>query len=261
MNKTKPVSIIKLSGGYENLPEKSNILKDITIDFSEGTFTAIIGPNGSGKTTLLKYLINQLKAKKDCIFINSHDISEYVQKDLAKKISFVPQNSAQEYEFTVRELVSLGRYCHDDISCANTEIDFALNTVGIKNIEARPITKISGGELQLAMLARAICQQTDILILDEPTNNLDPKHQLKLLKLLSALQNSGKTIICVLHDLNAVMQYCNQVVIMKNGTVFAFGQTSEVLTEENIKEVYNVNARISPAVNGFPKAIFFSDNL
>ncbi len=128
---------------------------------------------------------------------------------------------------------------------ANSEaVDEALQLTGIGHLADKYITRISGGEFQLAMLARTICQNAGILALDEPVNNLDPRHQIMLLDLLSNLSAQGKTVICVLHDLNAIMRSCSCCILMKDGKVFAYGKTRDVLTESNIREVYGVDVQI-----------------
>ena len=140
--------------------------------------------------------------------------------------------------------MALGRYAYGDISSNSTEIENALELTGIEHLSEKLITRISGGEFQLAMLARTICQNARILALDEPINNLDPKHQMVLLDLLSKLSNEGKTVICVLHDLNAILRNCTRCILMKDGQVFAHGETKEVLTRENIREVYGIDVEI-----------------
>lgn len=234
------VSINSLIGGYEN----KNIFELLNLDFKKGSFTAIAGPNGSGKSTLLKYLIKELKTSKGHIEINDFDVCDLSQNQIAQNLSLVSQRLNNDYEFTIRELVQMGRFCHKDEKTNKEIVDYALNKVGIKHLENQLITQISGGELQLAMLARAICQQSPIMLLDEPINNLDPSHELKLLNLLIELKKQKKTIICVLHDLNAILNYCDQCIIIKDGTVLAGGKTDNVLTEKNIKEAFGIESEI-----------------
>lgn len=240
------ISVKNLNGGYEN----NKIFSDLNIDFNSSRFIAIAGPNGSGKSTFLKYLIKELKAQDSCIFLNNKELNTYKQIDLAKEISFVGQNSKTEYEFTVKEFVQLGRFCHKD---ENTNYNIALKaleTVGIANLRDKLITQISGGEMQLALVARAICQESPIMALDEPINNLDPSHELHLLTLLKKLTKEGKTVICVLHDLNAVLNYCDDCILLKNGTVLASGTANEVLTQENIKKAYGIESQIIDLSHG-----------
>ena len=166
------------------------------------------------------------------------------QKEIARLISFQGQYVPKTDDFTVRERVALGRFSYGDVSRSDEEVNNALHMTGIEHLADKLITRISGGEFQLAMLARTICQNAGILALDEPVNNLDPRHQMMLLKLLSRLSSEGRTIVCVLHDLNAILRSCNRCILMKDGKVFAHGQTKEVLSTDNIREVYGIDVEI-----------------
>ena len=136
------------------------------------------------------------------------------------------------------------RISYSDVPTSDEEIENAMHLTGIEHLADKLITRISGGEFQLAMLARTICQNAQILALDEPVNNLDPRHQMMLLNLLSELASSGKTVLCVLHDLNAILRSCGRCILMKDGQVFAHGETKEVLCRSNIKEVYGIDVEI-----------------
>ena len=234
------IIIRSLSGGYDDNP----ILRDLSLEISKGGFTAIAGPNGAGKSTLLKYLIRELRCSDGSVALFDTDINLMKQKEIAKLISFQGQYIPKNEEFTVREVVALGRYAYGSVAASDEEVDNALHLTGIENLSEKLITRISGGEFQLAMLARTICQNSQILALDEPVNNLDPRHQMMLLNLLSELASSGKTVLCVLHDLNAILRSCNRCILMKDGQVFAYGKTKEVLTEQNIREVYAIDVEI-----------------
>lgn len=235
-----PITIKSLNGGYEDNP----VLKGISIDLSAGGFTAIAGPNGAGKSTLLKYLIKELGCPDDTLYLFGSDVNSLKQKEIAKLISFQGQFIPKSDEFTVREAVALGRFAYGDVESSSSLVDEALRMTGIEHLADKLITRISGGEFQLAMLARTICQNTRILALDEPINNLDPRHQLMLLSLLRKLAGEGRTILCVLHDLNAIMQNCTSCILLKDGSVFASGPVSSVLTVENIKAVYGIDCEI-----------------
>ena len=234
------ISIRNLCGGYEG----NRILRDLSLEIASGGFTAIAGPNGAGKSTLLKYLIRELRCDDGSVFLSGADINTMHQKQIAKLISFQGQYLPKNDDFTVREAVALGRYAYGDISSSNAEIDNALRLTGIEHLADKLITRISGGEFQLAMLSRTICQNARILALDEPANNLDPRHQKMLLDLLSKLSGEGRTVVCVLHDLNAILRNCTRCILMKDGGVFAYGDTRDVLTKENIREVYDIDVEI-----------------
>lgn len=234
------ISIHGLCGGYNEV----NILKEITLLVGNGGFTAIAGPNGAGKSTLLKYLFRELETNDDVIRILGIDINTLKQKEIAKLISFQGQFGQRTEDFTVREVVAMGRFAYDSTASDKDRINKAMEKAGILHLADKPITQISGGEFQLTMLARTICQDTKILALDEPINNLDPQHQIMLLDMLKDLSDSGKTILCVLHDLNAIMRNCTNVVLLKDGKVFAYGKTKDIMTAQNIKEVYGIDVQI-----------------
>ena len=234
------IRISGLSGGYDD----NRIFNDLFLTIPQGGFIAIAGPNGAGKSTLLKHLIKELKSPDKSVFIMENDINSMRQREIAKLISFQSQYNPKGDEFTVREAVALGRFTYGVVSSSDQKVRQALEITGISHLADKYITRISGGEFQLAMLARTICQDTGILALDEPVNNLDPRHQKMLLTLLSKLATEGKTIICVLHDLNAILWNCTKCILLDKGSVFAYGETKSVLTTENITAVYGIDAEI-----------------
>ena len=234
------VRISGLSGGYED----NRIFNDLTLSVSQGGFIAVAGPNGAGKSTLLKHLIKELRSPDGTVFLMESDINSMRQREIARLISFQSQYNPKGDEFTVREAVALGRFTYGDVDSSDAKVMAALGMTGISHLADKYITRISGGEFQLAMLARTICQDTQIIALDEPVNNLDPRHQIALLRLLRKLADEGRTIICVLHDLNAILQNCDRCILLESGKVFAYGNTDDVLTEENIRKLYGIDAQI-----------------
>lgn len=234
------IRIKDLCGGYE----ENQVIKKLSLVVNKGGFTAIAGPNGAGKSTLLKYLIKELGCPQDTVFIEKRDIRQISQIEIAKLISFQGQYVPRSEDFTVREAVALGRFSYGDVDRNTEEVDRALDLCGISGLSDKYITRISGGEFQLAMLARTICQNSDILALDEPINNLDPKHQIMLLNLLRELADKGKTVLCVMHDLNAILRSCDKCILLKDGSIFSYGETKSVITEDNIKAVYGIDVQI-----------------
>ena len=234
------IRIKDLCGGYE----ENQVIKRLSLVVNKGGFTAIAGPNGAGKSTLLKYLIKELGCPQDTVFIEKRDIRQISQIEIAKLISFQGQYVPRSEDFTVREAVALGRFSYGDVDRNTEEVDRALDLCGISGLSDKYITRISGGEFQLAMLARTICQNSDILALDEPINNLDPKHQIMLLNLLRELADKGKTVLCVMHDLNAILRSCDKCILLKDGSIFSYGETKSVITEDNIKAVYGIDVQI-----------------
>lgn len=234
------VRISGLNGGYED----NRIFNDLTLSVSQGGFIAVAGPNGAGKSTLLKHLIKELRSPDGTVFLMENDINSMRQREIARLISFQSQYNPKGDEFTVREAVALGRFTYGDVDSSDAQVMAALGMTGISHLADKYITRISGGEFQLAMLARTICQDTQIIALDEPVNNLDPRHQIALLRLLRKLADEGRTIICVLHDLSAILQNCDRCILLESGKVFAYGNTDDVLTEENIRKLYGIDAQI-----------------
>lgn len=235
------IEIKNLCGGYD----KHTVLKSISISITEGSFTAIAGPNGSGKSTLLKHMIGELKPDCGEITVDGTSISSLNRIDLARKISFVGQKSEFAGDFSVQDLVSLGRYCHFDEKSSMSVIEKSMEMVGIKHLKNRLISSLSGGEYQLAMISRALCQDTPIMLLDEITNNLDPKHELKILKLLRSFTEEGKTVVCILHNLNHILNYADNTIILKDGTLYDSGITNETLTVEAVNKVFDVSCKIT----------------
>lgn len=234
------IRIKNLCGGYA----ENQVIKNLSLDIAKGGFTAIAGPNGAGKSTLLKYLIKELGCPKSTVFIEDRDIRHIRQLEIAKLVSFQGQYVPKSEEFTVREVVALGRFSYGDVDRNTIEVENALKLCRIEGLADKYVTRISGGEFQLAMLARTICQNSDILALDEPINNLDPRHQIMLMDLLKDLSAKGKTVLCVMHDLNAILRSCDKCILLKDGSIFAYGETKSVLTEENIKTVYGIDVQI-----------------
>ena len=234
------IRIKNLCGGYA----ENQVIKNLSLDIAKGGFTAIAGPNGAGKSTLLKYLIKELGCPEGTVFIEDRDIRQISQLEIARLVSFQGQYVPRSEEFTVREVVALGRFSYGDVDRNTKEVENALKLCRIEGLADKYVTRISGGEFQLAMLARTICQNSDILALDEPINNLDPRHQIMLMDLLKDLSANGKTVLCVMHDLNAILRSCDKCILLKDGSIFAYGETKSVLTEENIKTVYGIDVQI-----------------
>jgi iron complex transport system ATP-binding protein len=230
---------------------KESVLKHISISVDKGRFYSIIGPNGSGKTTLLRNISRVLQPVKNTIFINNGDISFLKQKDIAKTMAVVPQNTNIDFDFTVLDIVMMGRAPH--LRRFETE-----NKEDLKKVrEAMEITKtwalrekninhLSGGERQRVIVARAIAQDTDVILLDEPVSNLDLYHQIEVMNTVKALVESRNIIvIAVLHDLNLASSYSDYIFLMNNGKIFREGTPEDVITEENINDVYKVKVSLT----------------
>ena len=224
----------------------NQILKGVSIDSKSREFIGIIGPNGSGKSTLLKYIYRTLKPNNGCIMLGRQDISKMSVKESAKKLAVVAQHNYYNFDFSVGEVVLMGRSPHKkSLEPDNSEdydiVNESLEKVGMLGFKNRSFSTLSGGEQQRVILARALAQQTPCLILDEPTNHLDIKYQLSLLNIVKSL---NLTIISAIHDLNIASMYCDRLFVMKNGRIVGMGTPQEVLTKEFIKEIYDIDVEI-----------------
>ena len=233
-------------------PQKEGrlILDGIDCVFEQGNIYGIIGPNGSGKTSLIRNILRFIVAGEGNIQLEKKDIREYRRKDLARKIALVPQNTAQDSEFCAYDMVMMGRAPHqkrfDGISERDREkVDQAMSLTGCLHLKDKKVSTLSGGEAQHIATARAIAQDTEWLILDEPTSSLDVRHQMSLMESLSLLNTEqGKTILTVLHDINMAASYCSHIVMMKDGKIFCSGRTHDVMTQENLSKVYEVEFEV-----------------
>lgn len=235
-----------LNISYGNL----DIVKDLNMDIPKGKITTIIGSNGCGKSTILKTIARIINPKSGDIYINNKNIKEENPKEIAKSVAVLPQSPQAPSGLTVEELIAYGRFPHQSgFGKLNKEdkdiITWALKATGIEEYRHRNIDALSGGQRQRAWIAMTLAQQTDILILDEPTTYLDLAHQLEILKLLEDLnKNQGKTIVMVIHELNNAARFADHMIGVKKGKIVCQGSANEVMTKENLKELFNIDADI-----------------
>ena len=237
-----------LFSGYTNKP----ILRDINIQVNPGEVIVVIGPNGSGKTTLMRSLSGDIKASTGNVTINGQPISQMKTRERARWISVVPQAGTLPAGFSVEETVSFGRTPYLDIFGRISESDeqiaqAALAKVNALELRERMVGQLSGGEQQRVLLARAIAQQTPIMLMDEPTTYLDLYFQVNFLGLVRRLaREDRKTIILALHDLNQAALIADRILLLDHGQVRAFGTPREVLRQDIISETYQLNVHITP---------------
>lgn len=230
--------------------ERKRILEDINFKLFPGEVLGIVGPNGAGKTTLLKLISGILQPSEGKVLVEGKSIKKFNRREISKKIAMVPQNTYTSFPFTAFDVVLMGRHPHVGRFKRETEKD--LNKVkecmllaGIWHLRDKKITEISGGELQKVFIAQAISQETPILLLDEPTSHLDINSQLEIMEIVAELnKKKRKSVVLVSHDLNLAARYSGRMILLKEGKVFAQGKVEEVLTSENIKRVYHLNALV-----------------
>ncbi|MHA1791244.1 MAG: ABC transporter ATP-binding protein [Promethearchaeota archaeon] len=222
-------------------------LENISFDISRGDFIGIIGPNGSGKSTLLKIIDGLLKPRYGTVFIGEKSIDKMGIKDIAKKISRVAQSEDVIFPTSVFNAVLLGRKPHVEWGSPSKEdikkVARILEKVNIENLAMRKINELSGGQKQKVFIARALAQETDLILLDEPTANLDLNHQIEILDILKKETLAGISIIMATHDINLASKYCNKFIILKAGKVFAAGK-KEVLTKDIIESIFEVKVKM-----------------
>ena len=242
--------MIKLENISFSYNKKKEFIQDLSLEFKSGEITTILGPNGSGKSTLLHMMSTYLKPKSGKIYLGDKDLGKLKQKEIAKYISCVYQENEAPDDITVRDLVSFGRNIYSNVKKEDKEenkrmIDFALKATGIEEIQDKKVVNLSGGQKQRAFIAMALAQNTEVLLLDEPTTYLDIYHQIEILEVVKSLNEKYNiTIVMVLHDLNQAINYSHNIVIMKNGKLIKQGKSTEVLNEQTIKDVYNVSGYI-----------------
>ncbi len=233
-----------ISVGYVD----SLIIDGLNVKIPEKKITTIIGPNGCGKSTLLKAISRLLKTKKGTVFLDGKEIHQLPTKEIAKKMAILPQTADAPAGLTVSELVSYGRFPHKKGfgTLKKEDLDsmlWALEVTGLSEVKDRPIDALSGGQRQRAWIAMSLAQDTDILVLDEPTTYLDLAHQLDILLLLKELnEKEGRTIVMVLHDLNHASRFSDYMIAMKNGQIVTEGTPDTVMTSENLEKVFDIRA-------------------
>lgn len=223
-------------------------LEDISIEVLEGEVVAIIGPNGSGKTTLLKTIDGIIRPFKGSVYIDMKEVSTISRRELAKLIGFVPQIMNIQHGFRVIDFVLTGRRPYIELVPRSFDVEVALSALKAVNAEhlvGRDITELSSGELQRVIIARALAAEPKVLLLDEPTSNLDLRFQVEIMKLIKELSiRRSVTTIMALHDLTHAYRYSDKVLVLNGGKVYGVGKPEEVLTKEVIKAVYGVDAEV-----------------
>ena len=235
------LSVRNISFSYDR---NSPTVRNVSFDVREGEFLTIVGPNGSGKSTLLRLLDRILLPHEGAISLREKALNQYRRMELARRIAFVSQESVSLFPFTVLELVLMGRTPHVRGSIFEGERDRSIarsvmERLDILHLSNQPVTTLSGGERQRVFIARALAQEADILLLDEPNAHLDIAHQVDVFTILRDLnRQSGITVVSVSHDLNLAAAFSDRIAILVGGSLLAIGAPGEVLTEERIREAF-----------------------
>ena len=234
-----------VSFGYGSMPA----LEDVTMSLGDGEIVSLVGPNGSGKTTLLKCINMILKFQKGTVLVEEKDISKLKLKELAKLLSYVPQSAGRSFPSTVFEIVLIGRKPYVDWSVSSRDKEIVsniLSLMGLKEMALRQSNELSGGEYQKVLIARALAQEPQVLLLDEPTSNLDLKHQLDVLNLITSIvKKKNIAAVMAMHDLNLASRFSNKMIFLNGGKIYDAGKPEKVLTERNIRKVYGVEAIVN----------------
>lgn len=252
MSSAPLLSLSNLAFAYRDDP----VIFGINLSISRGEFVGIIGPNGAGKSTLIRLISGLQKDYQGSITLFGQDISTYKPGKLARKIAYVPQHIALNFPFTVKDVVHMGRFPHrqnpiSEDALANEAIARAMSDMDLNTLQDRPFTQLSGGEKQRAIIASAMAQESELLLLDEPTTALDLRHQQMI---LTRLKELDKTILLVTHDINLAAQFCKRIIILDQGSILADGVPQEVLNFELLQEVYGVKVYID--LNPYTKSIY-----
>ena len=241
--------------------DKRTISEGLSVEIPDKSFTVIVGPNACGKSTLLRGLSRLLKPSKGQVVLDGADIHSYKAKDVAKRIGLLPQSSIAPEGIRVADLVARGRHPHQKLFQQWTEADEkavveAMDATGVTPLSGRSVDELSGGQRQRVWIAMALAQQTDILLLDEPTTYLDITYQIELLELFTDLNLAGHTLVAVLHDLNHAARYATHLIAMRDGKVMAEGAPTEIVTAGLVEEVFGLKCVVVPdPIVGTPQVV------
>ena len=236
------------------------VVDSVNFEIPKGKVLSLIGPNGAGKSTVMGMISRLISRDEGQIEFDGQDITKWKSKELAKKLAILTQSNNIQMKLTVRELVTFGRFPYSGSHVTEEDeeiIDRAIAYMELEEFQDRFIDELSGGQRQRAYIAMVIAQDTEYVLLDEPTNNLDIYHATNMMKIVRRLcDDLGKTVILVLHEINYAAFYSDYICAFKNGKMAAFGTVKEVMTKENLSHIYNVDFEIQE-IEGKPLSIYY----
>lgn len=242
------INVEDLSFGYGKDDKATPVLKDLKLRINGPQLISILGPNGVGKSTLIHCMNKILSPTSGKVFIGERDLSEISIKDLSKHMGYVPYASSDSFPLSVTDTILMGRHPHSKWGKLDDDlrvVHMTLQMIGIEELADRSFNELSAGQHQKVMLARGLAQEPKILLLDEPTSNLDIRYQLEITRLLRDLSHSQKMIVLMIsHDINIASKYSDNIIMLHGGNIYATGTPNEVITKENIEHVYEVGCNV-----------------
>ncbi|MFJ7649538.1 ABC transporter ATP-binding protein [Lysinibacillus sp. NPDC097279] len=240
---------------------KKPVIQDVSVDVAPGKITSFIGPNGAGKSTLLSMVSRLLNADTGEVLLDKSDVRRWKSDDFAKRVSILKQSNYMNVRLTIRELVSFGRFPYSKGNLKpedEQKVDEAIHYMNLVDIQHNYLDELSGGQRQRAFIAMVIAQDTDYILLDEPLNNLDMKHSVQIMKILRKLVDElGKTVVIVLHDINFASVYSDHIVALKDGRVVKDGPTNDIINSDALKEIYDMDIPVQEQ-NGCRICVYFN---
>ena len=246
--------------------ERRRILDTATLALPPGAITAILGPNGSGKSTLLRALAGVWQTDGGTVTLDGRSLASMSRQDIARRVSFLPQDTRCDFAFTVEEIVAMGRYPHRNRFAPEERrdraaMDAAITRCDLDHLRGRTIDRLSGGERQRVAIARCFATEPAVLLLDEPTAHLDVEHALTILTLCRKMAATGATIAVAMHDLGTVVRFANHAALLHDGRIVASGAPNEVLTPARCRQVFAVDTEVLTTADGQPALVFTSPTM
>jgi iron complex transport system ATP-binding protein len=253
------INIKELSKRYG----KKQVVEKVSLTIEPGTITSFIGPNGAGKSTLLSMVSRLLEADTGEVLLDQNNVKKWKSDEFAKRVSILKQSNFMNVRLTVRELISFGRYPYSKGRLTEIDekyVDKAIDYMNLGDMQDQFIDELSGGQKQRAFIAMVIAQDTDYILLDEPLNNLDMKHSVQIMKILRKLVDElGKTVVIVLHDINFASVYSDRIVALKDGKLVKDGPTSEIINSTSLREIYDMDIPVQ-VQNGCRICVYFNSH-